>query len=77
MKVTDNLPPNKNKRGKGTLQDWFDAEIMEKINERDKLSKKFEKSCFYVNKDNYKEARNKVQKLICTKKKGYFESKLT
>ena len=25
----------------------------------------------------YKEARNEVQKLICTKKKAYFESKLT
>ena len=31
----------------------------------------------HVNKDNYKEARNGVQKLICTKKKVYFESKLT
>ena len=31
----------------------------------------------HVDKDNYKEARNEVQKLICTKKKAYFESKLT
>ena len=40
MAVMDNLAPSKNKRIKGTLQDWFDAEIMEKINGRDKLSKK-------------------------------------
>ena len=33
--------------------------------------------CLHVHKDNYKEAKNEVQKLICTKKKGYFESKLT
>ena len=31
----------------------------------------------HVDKDNYKEARNEVQKLICTKKKAYFENKLT
>ena len=31
----------------------------------------------HVDKDNYKEARNEVQKLIPTNKKAYFESKLT
>ena len=30
----------------------------------------------HVDKDNYKQARNEVQKLICTKKNDYFESKL-
>ena len=40
-------------------------------------SKKFKKSCEHVDKDNYKEARNEVQKLIRTKKKFYFEKKLT
>ena len=37
---------------------------------RDKLFKKFKKSCLHVDKDNYKEARNEVQKLNCTKKKN-------
>ena len=50
---------------------------MEKISDRDKLFKKFKKSRLHVDKDNYKEARNEVQKLIRTKKKAYFESKLT
>ena len=77
MAVTDNLAPCKNKHIKGKLQDWFDAHIIKKINERDKLFKKFKKSCLHVNKDNYKEAKNEVQKLINTKKKAYFESKLT
>ena len=33
MIVIDNLASSKNKRVKGTSQDWFDAEIMEKITE--------------------------------------------
>ena len=34
MIVIDNLALSKNKRVKGTSQDWFDAEIMEKITEK-------------------------------------------
>ena len=41
------------------------------------LFKKLKKSRLHVHRDNYKEARNEVQKLIRTKKKAYFESKLT
>ena len=63
MAVIDNLTPSKNKRIKGTSQDWFDAEIKEKTNERVFVSP------FHVDKDNYKEARNKVQRLIRTKRK--------
>ena len=53
--VIDNLAPSKNKLIKGTSQNWFDAEIMEKISDRDKLYKKFKKSCLHLDKDNYKE----------------------
>ena len=42
---------------------------MEKINESDKLFKKFKKSSLHIDKDNYKETRNEVEKLIRTKKK--------
>ena len=35
MAVIDNIAPSKNKRINVTSKDWFDAEIMEKINERD------------------------------------------
>ena len=31
----------------------------------------------HVDIDKYKEARNEVQKLICTKRKAYVENKLT
>ena len=35
------------------------------------------KSHLHIDKDNYKEARNELRKLIHKKKKAYFESKLT
>ena len=83
MTVIHNLTPSKHKHIKGiglginTLtQNLFDAEIMEKISDRDKFFKKFKNSRLHVDKDNYKEARNEVQKLIRTKKKAYFETKL-
>ena len=74
MAVMYNLTLSK-KNIKSASQDWFDAEIVEKINQMDKLFKKSKKSCLHVNKVNYKEARNEVQKLIHTKKKAYFERK--
>ena len=77
MAVINNLAPSKNNRIKRTSQNWFDVEIMAKISDRDKLFKKFKNSGLHVDKDNYKEARNEVQKIIRTKKKAYFESKLT
>ena len=77
MAVIDNLALSKNKSIKGTSQDWIGAEIMEKINERDKVFENFKKSRLHVDEDNYKEARNDLQKLIRTKKKAFFESKLT
>ena len=39
MAVIDNFALSKNKRTKGTPQDWFDAEFMGRKNEREKLSK--------------------------------------
>ena len=74
MVVIDNLALSESKCIKGTSEDWFDDEIMEKINVRDKI---FKKSCLYVDEDNYKEVRNELQKLIRIKKKAYFERKLT
>ena len=74
MAVIDNLVLSKNKYIKGSSEDWFNAEIMEKINMRDEAFKQYH---LYVDENNYKEVRNELQKLICTKKKPYFESKLT
>ena len=66
MAVIHNLALSKNKCIKGTSEDWFNDEIKEKINVRDKV---FKKSRLYVDDDNYKEVRNELQKLIRTKKK--------
>ena len=44
MPVIDNLVPSKNKRIKGTSQNWFDAEIMEEISDTDKKNSKNSKS---------------------------------
>ena len=52
MTVIDNLAPSKNKRIKGTSENCFDAEIMGKKSDRDKLFKKFKQPRFYVDKDN-------------------------
>ena len=41
------------------------------------FSKNSKKLWLHINKDNYKQARNEVQKLIRSKKKPYNESKLT
>ena len=43
MVVIDNAAHSKDKHIKGASKDWFDAEIMEKINEGDNLFKKFKK----------------------------------
>ena len=64
-----------NKHVKDKSQDWFDAEIMEKLTERYKLRKKFKKTCQHVNKYNNNKAWNEVQKLICKKKKAKLEKK--
>ena len=74
MTVIDNLAFSKNKCINGTLEDWFDDEIMEKINVRNKV---FIKYHLYVDEENCKEVRNELQKLIRTKKKEYFKSKLS
>ena len=63
MAVIGNLAPTKNKHDGGASQDWFNDEIVKKITEREKLFKKFKKFCQHVDKDNYQEARNEVQKL--------------
>ena len=75
MAVIDILAPSKNKRIMGTSQHWFDVEIMEKISERDKLFKKFKTlACMSIKITTKKQG---MRYKIRTKKKTYFENKLT
>ena len=74
--VIDQIAPMKEIRVKNNSPDWFDAEIHEEIETRDKLFAKFKKSKKSNNHKNYKKARNKVQHLINKKKKTFVVGKL-
>ena len=70
--VIDQIAPMKEIRVKNNSQDWFDAEIHEEIEMRDKLLAKFKTSRNSTDHENYKKARNKVQYLINDKKKTFW-----
>ena len=74
--VIDQIVPMKEIRVKNNSQDWFDAEIHEEIETRDKLLAKFKKSRKSTDHETYKKARNKVQYLINDKKKTFVVGKL-
>ena len=74
--VIDEIAPTKEVRVKSNSQDWFDAEINEEIERRDKLLAKFKKSRSHSNNENYKKSRNKVQCMIKDKKKNFVIGKL-
>ena len=74
--VIDEIAPIKEVRVKSNSQDWFDAEINEEIERRDKLLAKFKKSRSHSDNENYKKSRNKVQRIIKDKKKNFVIGKL-
>ena len=74
--MIDEIAPIKEVRVKSNSQDWFDAEINEEIERRDKLLAKFKKSRSHSDNENYKKSRNKVQRVIKDKKKNFVIGKL-
>ena len=48
-------------------EEWFGGEVLESIALRDKLFKKLERSKLNVDKEIYKNARNKLYRLILQK----------
>ena len=62
---------------KGNTQKWFDSKVLEKLNARDKLFKKFKKSRLNIDKELYKKAKYDASKLIATKKQAFFKEKLS
>ena len=74
--VIDEIAPIKEVRVKSYSQDWFDAEINEEIERRDKLLTKFKKSRSHSDNENYKKSWNKVQRMIKDKKKNFVIGKL-
>ena len=74
--VINEIAPMKSLLIKNRINEWFDGEIAGKINEQDKLFRKFKHSKLHNDEEIYKNAKYEVQKLIKTKKKTLFEEKL-
>ena len=72
----DKIAPMKEIRIKNSSKEWFDEEILEEIEKRDKLLAKFKKSRQPSYSQNYKIARNKVQGMIKKKQKNFIAEKL-
>ena len=51
MAAIDKIAPYRNKRTKGNTQKWIDSEVLEKLNARDKLFKKFKKSILNIDRE--------------------------
>ena len=71
MTIIDKIAPYKRKRVKNT-QKWFDGEVLEKLNLRNKLFKKFKKSRLHIDKEFYKKSKYDALKLIASKKTSIF-----
>ena len=73
----DKIAPFKKICIKSRTSEWFDLEILNGIKNRDKLFKKFKKTKSYNDHENYKKARNNIQRIIKNKKRNFIEHKLT
>ena len=62
---------------KGNTQKWFDGEVLEKRNSRDKLFQKFKKSRPHIDKELFKKAKYEALKLIATKKQAFVKEKIS
>ena len=57
--MIDKVAPIKERRVKQNSQEWFDGEIADEIENRDKLFKKFKKSKLHIDKEIYNVANIK------------------
>ena len=67
----DSIVPCKTKKVKANTQKWFEEEVLENINTRDKLFKKFKKSRLHIDKELYKKAKYNTLKLIAAKNEHF------
>ena len=68
MTAIDKIAPYKSKRVKGNTSKWFDGEVIEKLNLRNKLFKKFRRSRLHIDKELYKKSKYDAVKLTVSKK---------
>ena len=76
LSVVDKIAPFKVLRVKNSTQEWFDSEVAEAIDLRDKRLKHFKSTKLHVDEELYKEAKYQAQKLIKVKKKQFYKEKL-
>ena len=60
--VIANIAPLKTKRVKGNNQEWFNVEVLEKLNSRDKLFQEFKYSRLHIYKELFKKAKYEALK---------------
>ena len=77
MTAIDKIASYKSKGVKGNTQKCFDGEVLEKLNLRNELFKKFLKSRLYIDIQLYKKSKNDALKLIASKKQAFFEEKVS
>ena len=77
MTVIDKTTPFKTKRVKENTQKWFDCEVLQKLNSRDKLFQKLKKSRLHIYKELFKKAKYEVLKLVVTKKQAFVKEKIS
>ena len=73
MTVTYKIAPYTSKWLKGNTQKWFDGEVLEKLNLRNKLFKKFKKSRLHIEKELCKKSKYNALKLIASKSKHFLK----
>ena len=69
--VVDSIASFKTKRFRANTQKWFDEEVLENINNRDKRFKKFKKSRLYIDKELYKKAKCNTLKITDAKNEHF------
>ena len=76
LNVVDKIAPFKDLRVKHNTQDWFDDEVTEAIQLREKRLKDFKSTKLCVDEELYKEAKYHVMKLIKENKRQFYTDKL-
>ena len=74
--IINDIAPIKEKSIKGTSKSWFNNEVVQCIDKREKLKQTFSKSKLKQDYEKFKDQRNLVQKLIKNKKRNYITNKL-
>ena len=76
MAVIDKIAPLKEIRVKGNSKPWFDAEVIDRIQVRDKLRKKYNKTKLQIDYDNFKNAQKQAKKIVKRKKCDFVKNEL-